>query len=207
MLHYVTIAGSTLALLKKIQQMPLFNDLRLVGGTALALQLGHRVSIDLDFFGKFEVSFEDIENELLMNGCKVNPYNKSKNIKQLAIDEVKVDFVNYRYNWIDTVIEKDGIKMAGLKDIAAMKLSAIVGRGTKKDFVDIYFLLQYFTLQEMFFLYKKKYPDASLFPVILSLTYFIDAELTPMPEMLIFAEWDKVKATIRKEVENADKIL
>ena len=184
--------------------MPLFSDLRLVGGTALALQLGHRVSVDLDFFGKFEVRFEEVENELLLKGYKIDPYNKSKNIKQLAVNGIKVDFVNYHYDWIDAAIEEEGIKLAGLKDIAAMKLSAIVGRGTKKDFIDIYFLLQYFTLQELLNLYSKKYPDASLFPVMLSLSYFNDAEATPMPEMLIPVEWEKVKTTIRKAI---DKIM
>ena len=205
MLHAIAVAEPTLALLRKIQQIPLFGDFRLVGGTALALQLGHRVSVDLDFFGKFETKFEEIENELLEIGCTIDPYNKSKNIKQLAVDGIKVDFVNYRYEWIDIVIEEDEIKMAGLKDIAAMKLSAITGRGTKKDFVDVYFLLQHFTLQEMLNLYAKKYMNASLFPVMLSLSYFTDAEAMPMPEMLIPVEWDNIKTTIRKAIEDFDK--
>jgi len=191
--------------LKKIQQIPLFADLRLVGGTALALQLGHRVSVDLDFFGKFEVAFEDIENELLMNGSKIEPYNKSKNIKQLAVDGIKVDFVNYSYDWIDSDIEEEGIKMASLKDIAAMKFSAIAGRGTKKDFVDIYFLLQHFTLQEMLNFYTIKYRYASLFPVMLSLSYFVDAEATPMPKMLKKIEWSKIKKTVLKTIEAFDR--
>lgn len=205
MLHIVTVAEPTLVLLKKIQQIPFFADLRLVGGTALALQLGHRMSIDLDFFGKFDVAFEEVESELMMNGFKIDPYNKSKNIKQLAVDGVKVDFVNYRYDWIDDMIEEDGIKMAGLKDIAAMKLSAVPGRGTKKDFVDIYFLLQHFTLKEMLDLYVSKYTDDSLFPVMLSLSYFVDAEITPMPEMLIPVQWHDVKATIREAIEAFDR--
>lgn len=205
MLHTTTVAGSTLVLLKKIQQMPLFSQLRLVGGTALSLQLGHRLSIDLDFFGKFDVAFEEVESELLMAGFKIDPYNKSKNIKQLAINDVKVDFVNYRYDWMDAAIEEDHIIMAGLKDIAAMKLSAITGRGTKKDFVDIYFLLQHFSLQEMLNLYTTKYPDGSLFPVMLSLCYFTDAETTPMPEMLIPVTWEEVKSKIRNEIEQFEK--
>ena len=205
MLHIATVAEPTLVLLKKIQQIPFFADLRLVGGTALALQLGHRMSIDLDFFGKFDVAFEEVESELMMNGFKIDPYNKSKNIKQLAVDGVKVDFVNYRYDWIDDMIEEGGIKMAGLKDIAAIKLSAVTGRGTKKDFVDIYFLLQHFTLKEMLDLYVSKYTDGSLFPVMLSLSYFVDAEITPMPEMLIPVQWHDVKATIREAIEAFDR--
>ena len=201
MLHYVTVAEPALVLLKRIRQIPLFSDLRLVGGTALALQLGHRISVDLDFFGKFDVSYEEIESELLINGCKIDPYKRSKNINQLVVDSVKVDFVNYRYNWIDEAIEEDGIKMAGLKDIAAMKLSAITGRGTKKDFIDVYFLLQHFSLREMLNLYTVKYSNASVFPVMLSLSYFVDAESTPMPDMLIPVEWSNVKSTIRKAIE------
>lgn len=207
MLHTVAVAEPTLALLKRIQQIPLFANLRLVGGTALALQLGHRISVDLDFFGKFDLDFEEIESELMMNGYKIDPFNKSKNIKQLAVDGIKVDFVNYRYDWIAAAIEEDGIKMAGMEDIAAMKLAAITGRGTRKDFVDVYFLLQHFSLKQLFDMYTAKYTDASLFPVMMSLGYFSDAEQSPMPEMLLPIDWEEIKVAIRAAIETFEKIF
>jgi hypothetical protein len=88
-----------------------------------------------------------------------------------------------------------------LKDIAAMKLSAITNRGTMKDFVDIYFLLQHFSLNQMLELYMQKYTDGTLFNVIRSMTYFADAENNSMPEMLVPVQWEDIKTFIRHTVE------
>ena len=82
-----------------------------------------------------------------------------------------------------------------------MKLAAITGRGSKKDFIDLFFLLIEFTLKEMLEFYTMKYSDGSTFMVLKSLTYFDDADLEPNPFMLVPLEWEKVKATITKRVE------
>ena len=87
-----------------------------------------------------------------------------------------------------------------MKDIAAMKINAVEGRGTKKDFVDIYFLLRHFTLEQILSFYKAKYPENSEFRALMSLTYFDDAEPQIAPEMLIPVEWEKMKETIRQAV-------
>ena len=100
MLQYQTIEPGTLQLLKSLQSMPMFQDLRLVGGTALALQLGHRKSIDLDFFGTIEADSLEIR-EALEESHVVSIVKESKNIHIYMIDGVKVDIVNYRYTWID----------------------------------------------------------------------------------------------------------
>ncbi|GHT73813.1 hypothetical protein AGMMS50262_05560 [Bacteroidia bacterium] len=156
MLRTTTVEGLTLVLLKRLQQEPLLKDLRLVGGTALALQLGHRHSVDLDFFGKIEEDGVQIANQLKKNGFEVElKYDTKKNIKVFLIDGVKVDMVNYPFEWIDKPIEEEGVRMVSLKDIAAMKLSAITNRGTKKDFIDVYTLLQHFSLKEMLDFYEK----------------------------------------------------
>ena len=119
------------------------------------------------------------------------------------IDGVKIDFVNYsRYPWIDDPVIEDGILLASPKDIAAMKVNAIIGRGSRKDFVDIYYLLQHFTLDEILSFYQQKYSNASLFRALLSLTYFNDAELQYMPEMLEDVGWDEMKQTILKAVKD-----
>jgi predicted nucleotidyltransferase component of viral defense system len=174
-----------------------------VGGTALALHLGHRHSIDLDFFGTIEIDGYQIADELKFHELDdVVVQNNSRAIKIFYVNKVKVDIVNYRYGWIEPVVEDEGLRLAGLKDIAAMKLAAITNRGTKKDFVDLYFLLQHFSLNQMLNLYSKKYTDGSLFNVIRSLTYFVDAENNEMPEMFINANWEDIKSEIRKQVFN-----
>lgn len=195
MLRYETIHPNTLGLLKKIQSLEMFADTRLVGGTALALQIGHRKSVDLDFFGKMDASLDEISIEL-SNFADVNPLSSSKAMRFLIVDGVKVDIVNYPYLWIDEPVREDGVILAGVKDISAMKLSAITNRGTKKDFIDLYFLLKTYSFNELIDFYLRKYSDAQLFTVLKSLTYFVDAEDDPMPMMIDSIEWDEVKASI-----------
>ena len=192
MLYYETIHPDTLELLKKIQSLEIFADTRLVGGTALALQIGHRKSIDLDFFGNMNSSLEEISLEL-SEFANANPLSSSKAMRFLIVNGVKVDIVNYPYGWIDDPVIEDGITLAGVKDIAAMKLSAITNRGTKKDFIDLYFLLKIFSFNELIVFYLKKYSDAQLFTVLKSLTYFEDAEMDPLPVMTETVTWDEIK--------------
>lgn len=199
MLQYQTIYPATLQLLKDLQSLELLKECRLVGGTALALQLGHRRSVDLDFFGTIPETSDEIQ-DILREHHKVSIVKESKNIHIYLIDGVKVDLVNYKYDWIDTPIEENGIRLAGVKDIAAMKVAAIIGRGTKKDFIDLYFLLKQFSLKEILELYLQKYPDGSLFIALKSLSYFEDADADPMPVMFEDIEWTDVKSFIRETI-------
>lgn len=195
MLQYESISPNTLDLLKKIQSLDFAKDLRLVGGTALALQIGHRISVDLDLFGNTSASLEEIVYEL-SSVSSVSPLSSSKMMRFLIVDGVKVDIVSYPYPWLDVPVVENGIVLAGIRDIAAMKLSAITNRGTKKDFIDYYFLLKSYSLGEMFDIYVEKYSDAQLFSAIKSLTYFEDAESDPMPRMLKEVDWGEVKKFI-----------
>ena len=199
MLQYQTIYPATLQLLKDLQSLELLKECRLVGGTALALQLGHRRSVDLDFFGIVPQTPDELQ-DLLRENHDVTIVKESKNIHIYLIDGVKVDIVNYKYDWIDTPIEEDGIRLADVKDIAAMKVAAIIGRGTKKDFIDLYFLLKQYSLKELLELYLQKYPDGSLFIAIKSLSYFEDAEADPMPVMFEEVSWPDVKALIGESI-------
>ncbi|HEX4875653.1 MAG TPA: nucleotidyl transferase AbiEii/AbiGii toxin family protein [Chitinophagaceae bacterium] len=195
MLHFEAVDSPTLELLNKIMAEPLFSPLRLVGGTALALQKGHRKSVDLDLFGEFSVE-EDVLTEAVSQMGRLTWLNKLKNIKSLLINGIKVDFVNYTYPWLSLPLNEGNIRLANEKDIAPMKLAAITGRGAKKDFTDLYFLLKDFTLSEMIELYEKKYSDGSAFLVLKSLIYFEDAEGDEMPQMLIPVSWKAIKQTI-----------
>ena len=199
MLSYKTVESHTLELLKSLMAEPLFASLRLVGGTSLALQYGHRSSVDLDFFGEITADDEDIKGVLRKFGSLL-VLKESKNIKVYQLDGIKIDIVNYSYAWIDDAIVEDGIVLASPQDIAAMKINAIEGRGTKKDFIDIYFLLQHYTLKEILEFYTEKYPEYSIFRALMSLTYFEDAESDPIPFMFNDTTWGDVKASIIAEV-------
>jgi len=200
MLQTHTVEPATLDILRRLQQIPELKNTRLVGGTALAFHFGHRHSIDIDLFG--EIEHEDIT--LLLNAIDFDSFivdQNFKNIKHYRINSVKVDIVNYAYKWMEPCIEHDQLRIAGLKDIAAMKLNAITGRGSKKDFIDLYFLLNTFALKEMFDFYTEKYPNNSFFMVAKSLTYFADAELQHMPLMFQEVSWEDVKKRISHEIE------
>lgn len=205
MLHLQTILPDTLEFLKCLSAQPEMQGMRLVGGTALALQYGHRQSVDLDFFGAPATNQE----ELLEMVEKMGPYrlrNRSKNILQLVVNGIMVDFVDYGlYPWIDSPVCWEGITLASPKDIAALKINAIEGRGTKKDFIDIYLLLQHYSLDDLLAFYSQKYPNYSIFRALLSLNYFDDAEPQAMPKMLIPTSWEEMKKTLSAAVNNYQK--
>lgn len=200
MLSVRTILPDTLELLKTLSSQPELQNMRLVGGTSLALQYGHRQSVDLDFFGHLQASQE----ELLQMASRIGDttiYSQSPNILQLVIKGVKVDIVNYScYEWIDEPVVEDGIVLASPKDIAALKINAIEGRGTKKDFVDMFLLLQHYDLESILQFYKQKYPNHSEFRALLSLTYFEDADVQPMPPLFIDTTWEQMKDAIKNIV-------
>jgi len=199
MLFKETISDSTLELLIQLQSQALLKNTRLVGGTSLALQIGHRISVDLDLFG--EISLNDADIAYWSKSFRsFKQLYRTQNILISSISDIKVDLVNYSYPWLVDPVNIEGITLAGIQDIAAMKLAAITNRGSKKDFIDIFFLLKEFTLQEMIRFYEKKYHDGSVFMVIKSLSYYDDAEAEPMPKMLLEIDWDKVKGRIIHDV-------
>ena len=205
MLSIQTIKPDTLELLKTISALPETQETRLVGGTALALQYGHRQSVDLDFFGRLPEDKDALIDAIRRVG-EVTILNRSKIILQMVVNQVKVDFVDYsRYPWIDEPVHGDGFVLASDKDIAAMKVNAIIGRGTRKDFIDLYTLLQHYTLPAIMGFYRQKYPEFSEYRALLSMTYFDDAEMQDMPLMFIDTPWDKMKSSIIKAVKAYQK--
>ena len=153
----------------------------------------------MDLFGAVQYTSEEIR-QALSEKHTITVIKESPNINIYQIDGVKVDVVNYSYAWIDEPVRSEDFSLAGVKDIAAMKIAAIIGRGTKKDFIDLFFLLRRFSLQEILNLYMQKYPDGSMFIAMKSISYFDDAESDPMPVMFEEVRWETVKETIRKAV-------
>ncbi len=201
MLSLQTVEPNTLELLRKLTQLPILKDMRLVGGTALALQYGHRRSVDLDFFGHTTEDVDELTDALKYCVTQLALGGHSKRIKSYRLNGVKVDIVNYDYEWIDLPVVEDGLHLASPKDIAAMKVNAVIGRGTKKDFVDIYHLLQHYSFDELINFYLQKYPDGSEYRALLSMAYFADADQQPMPYMFSQIDWTDMKVLIREKIE------
>ncbi len=201
MLHIQTVEPNTLELLKKLMSESWLNDFRLVGGTSLSLQIGHRISVDLDFFTNSDFDVDNLLELLLENNYKIQIIHRANSTLILNIDGTKVDFIKFRYNFLSPMITIEKIRMAPIQDIACLKIDAIAGRGAMKDFYDLYFILQHFTLKEVLDWYSEMYKHQTLFHILKSLTYFEDAEDNALP--IIFDEkisWALVKQQIAVHV-------
>jgi hypothetical protein len=176
MLQTKSVRDSLWNLLKNLQKSEVFNNFFLVGGTALSLQMGHRISDDIDLFTRNDINKDEILNFLNINyNGKFQIVNIQNIIFQVLIKEIKVDFVKYNYELIEDINIEEGIKYLGKKDISAMKLMAIANRGDQaKDFVDIFYLLKEISLDDMFEYYKQKYKQNDISVIKRSIVYFDD---------------------------------
>ena len=203
MLREETVEPGTLELLRQVVGLSELKGFRLVGGTALSLLLGHRRSIDIDLFTDQPLDKDSLIPALDDTfGNVVTTNARSKNIYQCIINGVKVDFVSVRDPFLNPIQIIDGIPFASMKDLIALKLNAVKGRGVKKDFWDIARLLQEHTLHDLFQFYHDRYNYDDTFAVIRSVIYFTDAENTIEPESLNGMTWAKVKKTILKAIDD-----
>jgi predicted nucleotidyltransferase component of viral defense system len=180
----------------------ILSNFYLAGGTGLALKLRHRISLDLDFFTK-----EDIDTEILIQKIKnLGKFSVEKESESTLIgnfEGTRITFLKYDYPLLFPLKEFEGIKVADERDIGCMKISAISSRGTKKDFIDLYFLCQkIISLKELLKLFKKKYKsvDYNLMHILKSLVYFEDAEKDPLPKMILPISWEEVKKFFKAEI-------
>ncbi|MBK7741835.1 MAG: nucleotidyl transferase AbiEii/AbiGii toxin family protein [Saprospiraceae bacterium] len=202
MLQTQTVEPGTLDLLKKCMELDALQPFTLVGGTALSLQYGHRMSIDLDFFGNVNFLDDKLISEQFASIGNAELVNQSSVMLGFFINEIKVDIVKYKYDFIEKPITEGIIRLAHPKDIGAMKLAAISGRGKRKDFYDLYYLLRDYSLEDLISFNKKKFPDSNEMIIIKSLGYFDDADLDQQPILMEQVSWSTVKKTISDHLQN-----
>ncbi|NCN22127.1 nucleotidyl transferase AbiEii/AbiGii toxin family protein [Candidatus Falkowbacteria bacterium] len=175
------------------------------------MQFGHRISVDFDFFTPTQFKSAEIVDRLNKIGKFVFQEAAEKNTLLGLFENVKFSLFLYKYPLIFKPIEYLGVYLADPKDIAAMKLAAIMDRGTKKDFIDLFFLNKNgVSIEQAFGHYDKKYKSLAnnIYSLVKSLSYFEDAEKLEMPEMIEKINWEEVKEFFRKEVlKLADKYL
>lgn len=200
MLQLNAIHKETFALLKAISSHRELQHFSLAGGTALALQLGHRMSIDLDFFTQqsFDTNelFEFLRGTFTVSNC-TQTTNSLSLYMQSQREDIKVDIIRHNYPLLYPVQKVQHIQILSLQDIAAMKLNAIANRGCKKDFYDVYALLNHFSIQQLLIFFEKKYPQNNSYAVVKSLVYFADADIEPEPISLSDTTWDEIKTHFR----------
>lgn len=203
MLHTEAIEPGTLSLLNKLMQLPSLESFSLVGGTALALRYGHRSSIDLDLFSFENFDHSSIVNELHQEfGHQFNFESGHKNLGIFCyLNHVKIDIVHYPHVLIENINTWKTIRFYSDADIAAMKIQAILGRGKKKDFWDLFELLQHYSLQQIIDWHKQKYPNQMLaISIPNAITYFADADESETPVSLRNQTWTDIKMGIQKIV-------
>lgn len=165
MLHYETIAPTTRELLTQLMSDVRLQDFILVGGTSLALQLGHRLSVDLNLFTDTDFNEEEFRAYLVKHYGFQADFMERSTVKG-EIEGVKIDFIAHCYPWLKPFTSENGFRLACLEDISAMKLNAIAGNGTRiKDFIDVAYLSSTFSLQQMLGFYEQKYHSNALIPL------------------------------------------
>lgn len=166
-LYYNTVNPLLLTILKDLMETSVFVDFRLVGGTALSLQLGHRKSVDIDLFTDVvygSVDFMEIDEYLRKQYEYVDTFEtdivgfgKSYYIGNSKHECVKLDLF-YTDSFITPCLDIDGIRMATLEEIAAMKIDVVSRVGRKKDFWDIHELMEVLSIEKMLHLHEERYP-------------------------------------------------
>ena len=198
MLYKKSVDKKTLDLLIQLQAKKYLEKFYLVGGTALALQIGHRKSVDIDLFSDFSFDITQILENLSAD-FDFKLFFSAENTIKGSINNVQVDILAHRYPLVLEPLTEDNISMLSLQDITAMKLNAITGSGQRvKDFIDIYYLLRKFTIAEMISFYKTKYKQYNEVNVLKSITYFNDVNLSDWPQLIEnpSLQWDEVKKSI-----------
>ena len=185
--------------LSALAQSELVKDFYLAGGTALALQYGHRKSVDLDWFKKESFNTVKLKRDLAALG-ELTINSEERDTLNLDLAGVKLSFLGYPYKLLFPLLHWQGIKLADHRDIACMKLDAASSRGSKKDFIDLYFFLQNHSLSYLLKLFEKKYKNIKYnkLHILKSLTYFTDADSEPMPIMIQGISWREVKKFFQK---------
>ena len=209
MLHKEAVDPGTLGLLTALQEKEYLKDFCLVGGTSLALQIGHRTSLDIVLFSDFEFDAGQLLENLAAD-FDFRLFYSAKNTLKGSIGEIKVDILAHRYPYVNDPVMIEHILMASVPDIIAMKLNAISTSGQRvKDFIDIYYLFRQYDLSEMLGYYKTKYAAFNEVNVLKSITWFEDIDHSGWPVLLLDPKlkWPKIAAKITQETQKYLKTI
>jgi predicted nucleotidyltransferase component of viral defense system len=208
MIYLNTVESRTFEVLEELMEVKELSNFALVGGTNLSLRFGHRVSVDLDLFTNERFFPDEVFKGILNQFPSLTKINERGQSLWLNIENIKVDIILHEYPYLDEVETISEIRFLSVKDIIPMKLEAMASRGVKKDFWDIYELLKHFNLLEMQDFYERKYVNSDFGHVLLSMTYFKDAEIQKEnPIALNGVTWAEVKEKMLITVRDYSKGL
>jgi hypothetical protein len=202
--HWETVDSNMRGVLNLVDQQPFARRVYLAGGTALALQIGHRRSVDLDFFSYEDELLDDSRREIVIALRQISRIEVREDTignLLLYVNGISTGFFGYGYPLLGEVRLLTSLRLASIADIALMKLDAIITRGARKVFVDLFFALRSLPMDDMLALRPRKYPQFRHFEMMAleGLTNHENSERDPMPDMLIPVEWSEVKETMLAE--------
>lgn len=189
--------------LEKLAGLEFVKKFYLAGGTGLAMQLGHRKSIDLDFFTSESLFIVSMLRELGIFTTKI--LQQSEGTLEVIADGVKVSFMQYDYPLVGELVRyNDLVNIASVYDIGCMKLTAISSRGSKKDFVDMYYILKQISFRNLLEMFSQKYSgvEYSSAHILRSLRFFEDADNDPELDFLVDINWIEIKKSLEQVVNN-----
>lgn len=204
--HTTTLSERQLVLLKKLGPYMKEHEFYLGGGTAIAIMLGHRKSVDLDWFTPEPIPDpQGLSRQLTSANIQHSVTSIEQGTLYIRAQGIRVSLMEYRYPLLRPFVvwKETDCQLASLDDLACMKLSTILQRGSKKDFIDIYALMKkHRNLTQLIKLYHKRY-GADVAPVLYALNYFDDADKQGMPRMLWKESWQDIRKEILGEVRNS----
>ncbi|MCW5906780.1 MAG: nucleotidyl transferase AbiEii/AbiGii toxin family protein [Chitinophagales bacterium] len=202
MLHLNTVSPALRALVGKVAELDYFSPFRLCEGTALALQLGHRLSVDADFVSENEFDKETLAAKVASLLPDVTDVYVGELGVFLKSAGIKVDFLSWNTPFIRSAVKEEKLQLVHVEEIAAMKLFAITQRGEKKDYYDIAVLLQHYSLEKLLGFYSERHPKNDVSVVVRFLVSYSDIEAQPDPVTLVPLTWNNAKQLMKKSVDD-----
>jgi len=209
--HWEALTPKTRDAFHQMARLSFIKSFYLAGGTGLALHLGHRFSIDLDLFSTDETAVGPDQRDamrMLLDDPSLSITYDIDGTFVATWQDVGISFFRLPlYPLVQSPVLLDGIPLATIPEIGAMKLAAIIDRGTRKDMVDLYYILQTVSLETIFEVASVKFARVRSFPIsaIRALAYFVDAEAVPMPRMLEKTPWSTMKKFLEHQALEAGR--
>jgi len=204
LIHTKCVSKEVITLAGKLAPLVQAHELVMARGTALALQIGHRISVDLDFFTSKAFSTDQILKELTQRDLKPEILQETEGSITAICDGIKVSIFHYPYPFQDEQALWEGIPLSGIVDIASMKVIAISQRGAKRDFVDLYYILKDVPFRKIARNMVNRFSPERINPVSIGkgLTYFNDAEADPEPVYMDkkYQSWNEIEKFFRNNV-------
>lgn len=201
-MHLNTISPDLKKIIENILANSSFNQFSLCGGTALSLQLGHRVSIDADFISERSFDSEELLKNILTAFPNTTDIHRGPFGLFLKINSIKVAFLSWNIPFIREVVKENNYRLLHTEEIIAMKLFAILQRGEKKDYMDIASLLKNYSLRQMLNFYQERHKGSDSSTVLRFLSSYSDIESQPEPSMLNSLSWEQSKEILASAIKD-----